>query len=42
MRNLDIVDTREKLMTYAKIGLIAPSLGTELPRVSGPADNEKK
>ena len=37
MRNLDIVDTREKLITYAKIGLIAPSLGSELPRVSGPS-----
>ena len=42
MRNLDIVDTREKLATYAKIGLLAPSLGSEVPRVSGPADDEKK
>ncbi|MBK7470479.1 MAG: argininosuccinate synthase [Betaproteobacteria bacterium] len=42
MRNLDIVDTREKLATYAKIGLLAPSLGSEMPRVSGPADDEKK
>ena len=41
MRNLDIVDTREKLATYAKIGLLAPSLGSELPRVSGPADDAK-
>ena len=24
MRNLDIVDTRDKLMTYAKTGLISP------------------
>ena len=24
MRNLDIVDTREKLQTYAKVGLLAP------------------
>ena len=42
MRNLDIVDTREKLATYAKIGLLAPSLGSEMPRVSGPADDAKK
>src|SRR4029434_4524604 len=26
MRNLDIVDTRDKLFTYAKAGLLAPSL----------------
>jgi len=42
MRNLDIVDTREKLATYAKTGLLAPSLGSEMPRVSGPADDGKK
>ena len=36
MRNLDIADTREKLIAYSKVGLIAPSLGTEMPRVSGP------
>ena len=24
MRNLDIADTREKLVTYAKVGLLAP------------------
>ena len=34
MRNLDIVDTRDKLMTYVKAGLLAPSLGSELPRLS--------
>src|SRR6266699_4445030 len=38
MRNLDIADTREKLLTYVKAGLLAPSLGRELPRVSGPGD----
>ena len=33
MRNLDIVDTREKLITYVKTGLLAPSLGAELPHL---------
>ncbi len=27
MRNLDIIDTREKLMTYSKTGLLAPGSG---------------
>ena len=31
MRNLDIADTREKLLTYVKTGLLAPSVGKELP-----------
>jgi argininosuccinate synthase len=31
MRNLDISDTREKLMTYAKAGLLKPAAGTALP-----------
>ena len=31
MRNLDIADTREKLITYVKTGLLAPSLGKALP-----------
>src|SRR5215203_4338489 len=34
MRNLDISDTREKLLTYVKTGLLAPSLGAELPKLS--------
>jgi len=33
MRNLDIVDTRDKLMTYVKAGLLLPSTGTELPQL---------
>src|SRR5688572_24605294 len=37
MRNLDIVDTREKLFTYVKTGLLAPFTATALPR---PADSE--
>ncbi|KAG4081104.1 hypothetical protein HA402_010275 [Bradysia odoriphaga] len=33
MRNLDIVDTREKLITYVKTGLLAPATGTALPQL---------
>jgi argininosuccinate synthase len=33
MRNLDITDTREKLFTYVKAGVLAPSVGTELPHL---------
>jgi argininosuccinate synthase len=33
MRNLDITDTRDKLVTYVKSGLIAPSLGATLPHL---------
>jgi argininosuccinate synthase len=36
MRNLDITDTRDKLFTYVKAGVLAPSLGKELPH---PADD---
>jgi argininosuccinate synthase len=39
MRNLDIVDTREKLFTYVKAGVLAPWTGTALPH---PSDSEKK
>ena len=34
MRNLDIVDTREKLMTYSKLGLLSPSENSPLPRLT--------
>ena len=34
MRNLDIADTREKLLTYARIGLLNPSEILPLPRLS--------
>jgi argininosuccinate synthase len=34
MRNLDIVDTRDKLLTYVKTGVLAPSLGAALPQLS--------
>ena len=33
MRNLDIIDTREKLVTYSKIGLLATGAGTVLPKL---------
>jgi len=34
MRNLDISDTRDKLLTYVKTGLIAPSLGSSMPMLT--------
>jgi argininosuccinate synthase len=43
MRNLDITDTRDKLLTYVKTGLIAPSLGSSMPMLTdGEHDEEKK
>src|SRR5207249_9645264 len=33
MRNLDIADTREKLLTYVKTGILAPSVGGDLPHL---------
>jgi argininosuccinate synthase len=33
MRNLDIADTRDKLLTYTKSGLLAPGQETELPHL---------
>ena len=33
MRNLDITDTRDKLLTYVKAGLLAPPVGADLPRL---------
>jgi argininosuccinate synthase len=40
MRNLDISDTRAKLVAYVKTGLLAPSLGAELPHLIEPGDTE--
>jgi argininosuccinate synthase len=34
MRNLDIVDTRDKLFTYVRAGVLAPWSGTALPHVA--------
>ena len=37
MRNLDIADTREKLFTYARTGLLTLSRGSDMPQLdSGP------
>jgi argininosuccinate synthase len=33
MRNLDIADTRDKLIAYTKAGLLAPGVGTSMPRL---------
>jgi argininosuccinate synthase len=38
MRNLDIVDTREKLFTYMKAGLLSSGSGTALPQLIESAD----
>jgi argininosuccinate synthase len=35
MRNLDISDTRDKLLTYVRTGLLTPSVGSALPRLAG-------
>ncbi len=35
MRNLDIVDTREKLIVYSKAGLLLAGSGVGLPRLAG-------
>jgi argininosuccinate synthase len=34
MRNLDIEDTREKLITYVQTGLLSPAEGSPLPRLA--------
>ncbi len=40
MRNLDITDTRAKLLTYAESGLIKLSTGTTMPQLKGANDKE--
>jgi argininosuccinate synthase len=42
MRNLDISDTRDKLMAYTKLGVLAPSSGGELPHLIEPAPVSEK
>jgi argininosuccinate synthase len=39
MRNLDIADTRAKLLTYAQTGLITLSQGSEMPQLNSGAKN---
>jgi len=41
MRNLDITDTRDKLLTYVKTGLIAPSLGSSMPMLTDGEHGDK-
>jgi argininosuccinate synthase len=40
MRNLDIADTREKLLAYAKAGLLSAGPGSSLPRLKGESEGE--
>jgi argininosuccinate synthase len=40
MRNLDIADTREKLLTYAKTGLLKPAEGSAMPRIASNGEPE--
>jgi argininosuccinate synthase len=42
MRNLDIADTRDKLITYAKSGLLAPTPGAAVPLLAGTEDVEER
>ena len=42
MRNLDIVDTREKLMIYMKTGLLGPSTGSSMSLLTGVPDDKDK
>jgi argininosuccinate synthase len=42
MRNLDISDTRDKLLTYAKTGLLAPSPGSAVPLLPVSEDEERQ
>jgi argininosuccinate synthase len=34
MRNLDITDTRAKLLTYAQTGLLTLSKGSDMPKLT--------
>jgi argininosuccinate synthase len=38
MRNLDIVDTREKLAIYTRVGLLSSSEGASLPKLTNDGD----
>jgi argininosuccinate synthase len=40
MRNLDIADTRDKLLTYTRSGLLTSNQGTELPHLLGPKSGD--
>jgi argininosuccinate synthase len=38
MRNLDIIDSREKLLTYTRTGLLKPAADSPLPKLAGASD----
>jgi argininosuccinate synthase len=40
MRNLDIADTRDKLLTYAAAGLLTLSTGSEMPKLNSGKEKE--
>jgi argininosuccinate synthase len=40
MRNLDIADTRDKLLAYAKAGLLSAGPGSSLPRLKGEVEGK--
>lgn len=40
MRNLDITDTREKLMTYAQTGLLTMGTDSKMPQLKGGSDKK--
>jgi argininosuccinate synthase len=40
MRNLDITDTRAKLLTYAAAGLLTLSQGSEMPKLNSGKEKE--
>jgi argininosuccinate synthase len=40
MRNLDITDTRDKLLTYAQSGLLTLGTGASMPKLSGGGDED--
>jgi argininosuccinate synthase len=42
MRNLDITDTRDKLLVYMKTGLLAHPVGTALPLLPNPTAAERQ
>jgi argininosuccinate synthase len=42
MRNLDIVDTREKLLIYTQTGLLAPPASSGLPQLPAASDKDEK
>jgi hypothetical protein len=39
MRNLDIGDTREKLLAYVKAGLLSPPSNVGVPRLNVPDED---